>query len=105
VKLIDNFMFGIFCFAFVTFFFGFFGVLLLRNHVFIIIIALELMFLGTSLNFLFSSYIFDDILGVVFALVIFVVAAIESVIGLSILVVYYRVFGTVSVDFAVMLKS
>jgi len=60
-----------------------------------------------SINFLLltvSSFI-DDLNGQVFALYILVVAAAESAIGLSILVAYYRVKGSISVKFINLLKG
>ena len=40
----------------------------------------------------------DDIIGQLFALLILTVAAAESAIGLAILVSYFRVRGSISVD-------
>jgi NADH:ubiquinone oxidoreductase subunit K len=60
-----------------------------------------------SINFLLltiSSFI-DDLNGQLFAFYILVVAAAESAIGLSILVAYYRVKGSISVKFINLLKG
>ena len=67
--------------------------------------SVELMLL--SINFLlltFSSFI-DDLNGHIFAFYILVVAPAESAIGLSILVAYYRVKGSISVKFINLLKG
>ena len=53
---------------------------------------------------IFSVYI-DDLMGQVFALFVLTVAAAESAIGLALLVVYYRVRGTISIEFINLLKG
>lgn len=52
-----------------------------------------------------ASSVMDDILGQIFALYILVVAASESAIGLSILIAYYRVRGTIAVKFINLLRG
>ena len=47
----------------------------------------------------------DDVVGQIFALFILTVAAAESAIGLAILVVYYRIRGTVSIEYINLLKG
>lgn len=60
-----------------------------------------------SLNFCFitASAVTDDLMGQVFSLYVLVVAAAESAIGLSILVAYYRVRGTISVQYLNLLRG
>jgi NADH-quinone oxidoreductase subunit K len=60
--------------------------------------SIELMLLAVNLNFVIFSVYLDDIMGQLFALLVLTVAAAESAIGLAILVVYYRVRGTISVE-------
>ena len=59
------------------------------------------------INFLLltASSLIDNIDGQIFAFYILVVAAAESAIGLSILVAYYRVRGTIAVKFINLLKG
>jgi NADH-quinone oxidoreductase subunit K len=59
---------------------------------------LELIFLAINLNFVIFSLNLDDILGQYYVLSILVVAAGESAIGLSILVIFYRIRGGISLD-------
>jgi len=47
----------------------------------------------------------DDILGQYYVLCILVVAAAESAIGLSILVIFYRIRGGISLDLINLLKG
>lgn len=84
---------------------GIFGVFLTRRHLIIILISIELILLAVNINFIVFSVYLDDIVGQVFSLFVLMVAAAESSIGLAILVVYYRLFGTISVDFINLLKS
>ena len=53
---------------------------------------------------MFSVYL-DDLMGQLFALLVLTVAAAESAIGLALLVVYYRVRGTIAVEFINLMKG
>lgn len=67
--------------------------------------CIELILLAVNCLLLVTSVFIDDIYGQVFAFYILVVAAAESAIGLSILVAYYRVRGTISIKFINLLKG
>ena len=56
------------------------------------------MLLAINFIFLVSSVYLDDRIGQIFALLILTVAAAESSIGLGLLVVYYRIKGSVSIE-------
>jgi hypothetical protein len=60
--------------------------------------SIELILLAVNLNFIVYSVYLDDLVGQVFALFILTVAAAESAIGLAILVVYYRVRGSIAME-------
>lgn len=62
--------------------------------------SIELRLLAVNLNFIVYSGYLDDIVGQVFALLILTVAAAESATGLAILVVYYRVRGSIAMETA-----
>lgn len=62
------------------------------------LMALEMMFLAVSLNLVSASIYLDDVAGQVLSLLILTVAAAESSIGLAILVVYYRIRNSISVE-------
>lgn len=47
----------------------------------------------------------DDLIGQLFALLVLTVAAAESAIGLALLVVYYRIRGTIAVEFINLMKG
>lgn len=82
-----------------------FGILLNRKNVLLIIVCVELALLAINFTFLISSYYIDDIFGQVFAIFILVIAAAESSIGLAILITYYRVKGTISINSHHLLKG
>ena len=63
------------------------------------------MLLSINFNFIIFSVFLDDILGQLFALLVLTVAAAESAIGLAILVIYYRVRGTIAVEFIDLMKG
>ena len=69
------------------------------------LMSIELMLLAVNLNFVFFSVYLDDIIGQLFALLILTVAAAESAIGLALLVVYYRVRGTIAVEYINLIKG
>ena len=67
--------------------------------------SIELMLLAVNFNFIIFSVFLDDIIGQIFALFVLTVAAAESAIGLAILVIYYRIRGTVSIEYINLLKG
>ena len=84
---------------------GVVGVVLNRTNILAILMSLEIALFSISLNFLIFSVYLDDLIGQIFALFILTIAACESSIGLAIILVYYRVRGSVRVDQASLLKS
>jgi NADH-quinone oxidoreductase subunit K len=82
----------------VLFLIGLCGIFLNRKNILIMLMSIELMLLGINMHFLVFSTFFDDLVGQVFALFVLTVAAAESAIGLAILVVSYRVRGSIAID-------
>ena len=80
----------------ILFLIGILGFILNRKNIILMIIAIEIMLLAVTLLVLISSYGFDDNIGQTFSIYIISIAGAESVIGLSILVAYYRLRGTIS---------
>jgi len=83
---------------------GIWGIVLNRKNIIIVLMSIELMLL--SINFALIAYgaQMDDLTGQVLALFVITVAAAESAIGLAILVAYYRVRGTIGVEFVRLMK-
>jgi NADH-quinone oxidoreductase subunit K len=91
--------------AFILFLLGVVGIIVNRKNIIILLLSVELMLLSINFLLLTISSFIDDITGQVFALYILVVAAAESAIGLSILIAYYRVKGSISVKFINLLRG
>jgi len=90
---------------FSIFFIALFGLFLNRNNVLILIMSVELALLSINLQYLIISVYLDDRLGQLITLFVLTVAAAESSIGLAILVAYYRVNGTVAIEFIRLLRG
>jgi NADH-quinone oxidoreductase subunit K len=69
------------------------------------LMSIELMLLAVNLNLLISSVYTDDLIGQLFALFVLTVAAAESAIGLAILVIYFRIRGTISSEYIHFIKG
>jgi NADH-quinone oxidoreductase subunit K len=91
--------------AMVLFLLGLSGIFLNRKNIIILLMSIELMLLSINFNFIIFSVFLDDILGQLFALLVLTVAAAESAIGLAILVIYYRVRGTIAIEFIDLMKG
>ena len=92
-------------FAILLFLIGILGIVVNRKNLIIMLMSIELMLLAINFLFIIYSCILDNLMGQIFALYVLVVAAAESAIGLSILVAYYRVRGTISVKFINLLSG
>jgi len=77
---------------------GVVGVLTSRDTVIVVLMSIERLLLGVNRQFVAWSAYLDDVLGQVVSLLILTVAAAESSIGLSILVVFFRVRGGISMN-------
>ena len=75
---------------------GILGFILNRKNIILMLISIEIMLLAVTFLILISSYNLDDNLGQTFGVYIISIAGAESVIGLSILVAYYRLRGNIS---------
>lgn len=89
----------------ILFLLGICGLFLNRKNVIIMLMSIELMLLAINFNFIIFSVYLDDLMGQMFALFVLTVAAAESAIGLAILVVYYRIRGTIAVEFVNLMKG
>ncbi len=84
--------------ASVLFTLGVFGIFLNRKNVIVILMCVELMLLAVNINLVAFSVFQGNIVGQVFAMLVLTVAAAEAAIGLAILVVYFRIRGTIAVE-------
>jgi NADH-quinone oxidoreductase subunit K len=70
-----------------------------------ILMYIEVMLLSANMNLLIFSIIFNDIIGQSFMLFIIAVAAAESAIGLAMVILYHRVYGSISIAFLNLMKG
>jgi len=84
---------------------GLIGMIIVRNNILVILMAMELMSLALSLNFVICSVMMDDLIGQLMALVIMCGAGAEVAIGLALVLAFYRIRGFISVNFINALKG
>ncbi len=82
----------------IIFFVGISGIIFNKKNVILVLISIELMLLAINFIFIVSSVYLDDRIGQIFALLVLTVAAAETSIGLGLLIVYYRILGSVSIE-------
>ena len=83
-------------FALLLFLIGILGFVLNRKNIILLIISIEIMLLAVTILILVSSFNFNDSIGQTFSILIIAIAGAEAVIGLSIIVAYYRLRGSIS---------
>ena len=81
------------------------GIVLNQSNIILILICIEMMLLSVSLNFLSHAFIADNILGQLCSIYVITVAAVESAIGLSIMISFYKLKGSVAIRFLNLLKG
>ena len=82
----------------IIFLISFFGLIYNKKSILIILISIELILLSVNILFIVFSIYLDDIVGQIFTLFILNIAAVETSIGLSLLLVSYRVRGNILID-------
>ena len=82
----------------ILFIIGILGFTLNRKNILAMIFSIEILLLSITLLVLVSSLNFDDVLGQTYATYIILLAAAESAIGLGIIVAYYRLRGSISLN-------
>lgn len=92
-------------FSILLFLIGITGLYLTRKNAIMMLISLELLILSVNINFIVSSIYLDDLLGIIYSLINLTSAASESAIGLALLIIYYRIKGSISLDLISYLKS
>ena len=84
---------------------GLFGIYVLPRNLITMLISFELILLSINYNFLLFSVINNDLLAQFYALLILVIAAVETALGLSFIVIYYRLNFNINIDKLNRLKS
>lgn len=91
--------------AAILFSLAFAGIIINRKNLIVLLMCVELMLLAVNINFVAFSEYLHLIQGEVFVFFILTVAAVESAIGLAILVLFYRRKGNINVDAMNILKG
>jgi NADH-ubiquinone oxidoreductase chain 4L len=84
--------------SFIIFIIGLFGFIFNRNNIILLFISIEIMLLGLTINILNTALINYDVDGLIYGIIIIIIAGAESAIGLSILVSYYRLRGHINIE-------
>lgn len=92
-------------YSFLLFILGVLGISINRTNLILLLMSIELMLLSTSLLFMAGASFYDLVLGQIFTIFIFTVAAAESAIGLAIIIAYFRLRGKISVKLLNLLKG
>lgn len=85
--------------SYLIFLIGVFGLLFNYKNFLVSMLNIELIYLGIVTGFAVLSIIFNDFFGQIYALVILILAAAESAVGLGILIVLFKYGQTV--DFSI----
>jgi NADH-ubiquinone oxidoreductase chain 4L len=83
----------------ILFLIGIFGFVLNRKNIILMLISIEIMLLSITFLILVSSLNIDDIIGQTYAIYIIAVAGAESAIGLGILIAFYRLRGSIAIEY------
>lgn len=79
----------------IIFIIGIEGIIINKKHIIQILIGLELMLLGLIIISIINGVRLDDIVSSIYTLKILIIAAVESGVGLTIIVGYYRIRGKI----------
>ena len=90
---------------FIIYIIGLMGIFLTRKNIIILLMSVEIILLSINLNFITSSLYLNDLIGQVMAIFVLTIAAAEAAIGLTVLIVYYRVKGKITTQFISIIKK
>ena len=81
-----------------VFFIGIFGILINRRNLILMLMAIELILLAVNFNLIVFSRILGDSVGQIMVFFIMTVAAVESAIGLAILILLFKKLKSVAIS-------
>jgi NADH-quinone oxidoreductase subunit K len=84
---------------------GLTGLFVLRRHIIIILFSFELIILSIIILFASSPVLIDDLMGQIYSLLILTIAASESALGLALIIAFYRLRESISIDLINLSKS
>lgn len=92
-------------YSFSLIFIGLIGITLNQANLLTLLLGLEVILLGLNLCFLFSSLINSNVSGQSFALIVLSLAASESALGLGLLIAFFRLRGSISINNSNLLRG
>jgi NADH:ubiquinone oxidoreductase subunit K len=84
---------------------GLLGCFKTRYNIIIILISLEFMLLSLNFFFILSSFYLDDVVGFFFFFSLFSLAGAEAALGLSFVILFYRLRGFINLRYLNTLKG
>nr|ALO20759.1 NADH dehydrogenase subunit 4L [Geryonia proboscidalis] len=91
--------------AIMLFVLGLLGIIFNRTNLILVLMSIEIILLAVSINLLIFSFLLSSLLGQIFSIFVLTVAAAESAIGLSIMVAFYKIKGSISIRSLNLLKG
>nr|YP_009029660.1 NADH dehydrogenase subunit 4L [Magnusiomyces ingens]YP_010180080.1 NADH dehydrogenase subunit 4L [Saprochaete ingens]AHY04914.1 NADH dehydrogenase subunit 4L [Magnusiomyces ingens]QUX32924.1 NADH dehydrogenase subunit 4L [Magnusiomyces ingens]QUX32948.1 NADH dehydrogenase subunit 4L [Saprochaete ingens] len=77
---------------------GLMGFMFNRKNMMLLFMSMEMMLLGLTLNMLNTAFNLEDMNGLMFSVMMMMMAGAESAMGLSMLVSYYRLRGNMNME-------
>lgn len=88
-----------------TLFFAAIFCFILKQNFLMYFIGLELIVLGINLQVIYTSLNIDNSKGLFLAVILLAIAAIDTAIGLSLLIKYFNITGRIEINSLTMLKG
>lgn len=88
----------------ILFLVGVFGIIWHIKNIFILLICIELMFFSLNIQFIILAHYSVNYLGFLYTLLNLIIAAIESTIGLSLLILFYKITNSIKYENLTQLK-
>ena len=81
------------------------GISINRSNIIMVLLCFEMMLLSIILSLLYGSFFLNNSFGQLGSIFIMTMAAVESAIGLSIMIVFSKIKGSVTIRFLNLLKG
>ena len=95
----------IYLFPLLLFLVALIGLVIHRNHMLYILLYIEILILSVTYCFCLEGSIWENEMGFIFALYIITLAAVESALGLAIIVSFYKLKGNITLKAFHLLKG
>jgi len=98
-------MLGVIVYTLMLVFISFLGLICSKKNIILMLVEIELLLLAANFNFINIAYIIDDVTGCFWSLILLTLAGVEAAIGLTLLIIYYRLRGVIFVSLIVAVKG